>query len=89
MINADALAKVKRTLESNRGERVKLKANRGRKRTYIKEGVIQGAYLNVFTVRVDVDTRAVRTLSYTYSDVLTSNVELVLCDSNEKICANM
>ena len=87
MIDAEALARVRKTVESNIGQKVKLKANRGRKKSYMKEGVIVDAYGNIFTVRVDIDTRSVQTLSYTYSDVLTSNVELVVCSSNEKICA--
>ena len=85
MIDSQALQKVRRAVESNIGEKVKLKANRGRRKCYIKEGVIGDTYGNVFTVRVDVDTKAVQTLSYTYSDVLTSNVELVVCRNNEKI----
>ena len=30
------------------------------------------------------DTKAVQTLSYTYSDALISNVELVVCSNNKK-----
>ena len=55
VINIDALDKVRETLESNIGERVKLKANRGRRRTYIDEGVINDIYPSVFTVLVDID----------------------------------
>ena len=87
MIDADALVKVKRALESNIGERVMLKANRGRKKTFIKEGIIEDTYPHVFTVIIDIDSRAVQRLSYTYSDVLTSTVELVVCSSNMKIYA--
>ncbi len=87
MIDADALVKVRRALESNIGERVMLKANRGRKKTFIKEGIIEDTYPNVFTVVIDIDSRAVQRLSYTYSDVLTSTVELVVCSSNVKIYA--
>ena len=85
MIDAEALAKVRKIVESNIGQKVKLKANRGRKKSYIKEGVIIDTYGNIFTVRVDVDTKSLQTLSYTYCDVLTSNVELVVCSSNERI----
>lgn len=85
VIDTEALSKVKRTLESNLGERVKLKANRGRKRCYIKEGVIHDIYPSIFTIRVNINERSVQTLSYTYSDVLTSNVELVVCKNNERI----
>ncbi|HHU77562.1 MAG: Veg family protein [Caldicoprobacterales bacterium] len=86
MIDAEALARIRKAVESNVGQKVRLKANRGRRKTYIKEGVISDTYLNLFTVRVDIDTRCVQTLSYTYSDILTSNVELVKCSDNEKIC---
>lgn len=87
LIDADALTRIRKVLESNVGERVKLKANRGRRKCYIKEGIIDDTYPSVFTVRVDVDEKSVHTLSYTYSDVLTSNVELVVCSSNERICS--
>lgn len=81
----EAVERVRETLESNIGERVKLKANRGRRRTYVNEGVINDIYPSVFTVLVDVDERSTRTLCYTYSDVLTSNVELVVCKNNQRI----
>ena len=85
MINAEALEKVRKTLESNIGERVKLKANRGRRRTYVDEGIIHDIYPSVFTVLVNIDEQSTRTLCYTYSDVLTSNVELVVCKNNQRI----
>ncbi|MDD2502550.1 MAG: Veg family protein [Clostridia bacterium] len=86
MIDAEALTRVRRVLESNVGQKVRLKANRGRRKSYIKEGVICDTYLNLFTVQVDIDTRTVQTLAYTYSDVLTSNVELVKCSDNKRLC---
>lgn len=85
VIDAGALAKVRRVMESNVGQKVRLKANRGRRKSYIKEGIITDTYLNLFTVQVDIDTKSVQTLAYTYSDVLTSNVELVKCSDNQKI----
>lgn len=85
MIDAEALASIKKVLESNVGQKVRLKANRGRKKSYIKEGVIRDTYLNLFTVQVDIDTKSVQTVAYTYSDILTSNVELVKCSNNQRI----
>lgn len=86
MIDSEALIRVRKELESNVGERVKLKANRGRKKCYIKEGIIDDIYPSIFTVRVDINQKTVQTLAYTYSDILTSNVELVVCKNNERIC---
>ncbi len=88
VINAEALSRVREAVESNIGQKVRLKANRGRKRTYIREGVIVDTYGNIFTVEVDVNKKSVQTLSYTYSDILTSNVELTVCSSNKKICVS-
>lgn len=85
MINIDALAKVRENVESNIGEKVRLKANRGRRRTYEDEGIIHDIYPSVFTVQVNLDDQTIRTLCYTYSDILTSNVELVICKNNERI----
>ena len=85
MIDTNALAKVKKVLESNVGEKAKLKANRGRKKSYVKEGIIHDIYPSIFTIQVNIDGRSVQTLSYTYSDVLISNVELVVCKNNERI----
>ena len=50
MISAEALEKVKETLESNIGERVKLKANRGRRRTYVDEGIIHDIYPSIYGI---------------------------------------
>ncbi|MFO7294751.1 MAG: Veg family protein [Clostridia bacterium] len=85
MIDAQALMRVRKAVESNIGERVKLKANRGRKKSLVKEGVIQEVYPCIFTVRVNIDDRSVQTLSFTYFDILTSNVEVVICKNNERI----
>lgn len=85
MIDMQAVAKVRETLESHVGDRVKLKANRGRRRTYVKEGVIHDVYPSIFTIQVNINEREVQTLCYTYSDVLTSNVELVICKNNKRI----
>ncbi|MFY9176544.1 MAG: Veg family protein [Caldicoprobacterales bacterium] len=85
MINFEALEKIKETLESNIGERVRLKANGGRRRTYVDEGIIHDIYPSVFTVLVNLDKESTRTLCYTYSDVLTSNVELIVCKNNQRI----
>lgn len=85
MIDIDALARVRESVESNIGEKVRLKANRGRRRTYENEGVIHDIYPSVFTVQVNQDEENARTLCYTYSDILTSNVELVICKNNERI----
>lgn len=85
MIDARALMKVRKAVESNVGEKVKLKANRGRKKSFIREGIIHDVYPSIFTVRINIDDKSVQTLSFTYFDILTSDVEVVVCKNNERI----
>lgn len=72
-------------MENHVGKRVKLRANKSRKRIIEKEGVIEGTYPSIFVVKIDEENRSPRKLSFCYSDLLTHNVELVLCDTNQNI----
>ncbi|NMA95002.1 MAG: Veg protein [Clostridiales bacterium] len=85
MSEARSLKSIKRDVQSNIGEKVTLKVNRGRRRNITHKGVIDEIYPSVFTVIVEDDLNNVQTLSYTYSDILISSIELILCKNNEKI----
>ena len=67
---------IRKEVESKVGEEVILKADMGRKRIKTKTGVIVDAFPSVFTVKVSNDFDVERTVSYTYSDILTSTVKL-------------
>lgn len=73
----NTLDEIRQNLESNVGKKVKLRANRGRRRVIEASGVIENTYPKVFVVRLDNDS-AVRRMSYTYVDVLTETVELTI-----------
>lgn len=73
------LDSIKNEVKENVGKRVILKADRGRKRIITREGVIEDAFGEVFTVRVNNDFNVERTVSYTYTDILTSTVKLTIC----------
>ncbi|MGL5244225.1 MAG: Veg family protein [Sarcina sp.] len=68
------LGNIKKTLETHVGEKVTLKANGGRKRILVNEGVLEGVYPSIFVVRLENDIQ--RTVTYSYSDVLTKTVQL-------------
>ena len=71
---------VRRAVHANIGRRVKVKANKGRHRFSIAEGVIMESYPSIFTVRLnDSGDFSERMVSYSYTDVLTRDVQLVLC----------
>ena len=75
----DSLHKIKQDLQGYVGQRVKLKANKSRKRTFEREGVIEQIYPSIFIVAVDEGKKSPRKISFCYSDILTKTVELTLC----------
>lgn len=78
-VGINSLQQIKLDLESCLGQRVKLRANRGRKKIVEAEGVIESTYPKIFVVKLD-KSYSVRRLSYTYADVLTKTVEVVVGD---------
>lgn len=78
------LAEIKQDLDSFVGKRIRLKANRGRNKVVERVGVLEKTYPHIFVVRLD-EKRSERRVSYSYSDVLTSTVELVVCHQDGDI----
>nr|WP_286172960.1 Veg family protein [Caproiciproducens sp. MSJ-32] len=72
--NMKTIASIKRNIEDHVGDKVTLKANGGRKKVVINNGIIESAHPSIFVVRLDNDNQ--RTVSYSYSDVLTKTVQL-------------
>ena len=68
------LANIRRDIENHVGEKVTLKANGGRKKILVNDGVIESGHPSIFVVRLDNDNQ--RTVTYSYSDVLTKTVSL-------------
>lgn len=81
MAAKDVLRRIRKQLEPHVGERIRLKANRGRRKTYEKEGVLENTYPSIFVVRVDENSYFQR-LSFSYADVLTETVELSFSGKN-------
>ncbi|HZK25224.1 MAG TPA: Veg family protein [Oscillospiraceae bacterium] len=68
---------IRRNLESHVGQKIRLRAHRGRRKTLEKVGVLENTYPSIFIVRVDEQNYNQR-LSFSYADVLTETVELTL-----------
>ena len=82
----NTLNKIRKDLEGCIGKDVILKANKGRKKTTVNKGVLESAYPNLFVVKVCNEYDSSRMVSYTYTDVLTSTVEVTVCeDINRQI----
>jgi uncharacterized protein Veg len=86
MAEKSDLFQIKKNIESCVGEKVQLKANKGRKKAFIKEGIIENSYPSIFIVKFENEYETTRRVSYSYTDVLTKAVELVICKDNKKIC---
>lgn len=74
-MSKDVLCEIRKKLEPHVGERIRLKANRGRRKTYEKEGILESTYPSIFVVRID-EQNYFQRLSFSYADVLTETVEL-------------
>lgn len=75
MVKNNTIANIKQDIERHLGEKVTLKAIGGRKKILVNDGVLESAYPSIFVIRLDNDTQ--RTVTYSYSDVLTNTVQLV------------
>jgi uncharacterized protein Veg len=85
MAEKSDLLQIKKDIEMCIGERVQLKANKGRKKSFIKEGVVENTYPSIFIVKFENEFETTRRVSYSYTDVLTKAVELVVCKDNRRI----
>jgi len=73
----NTLFDIRKELESHVGKTIKLRANRGRRKSYEKIGILENTYPSIFIVRVDEEHYHQR-FSFSYADVLTETVELSL-----------
>lgn len=80
MKQPENMCKVRNEVLRNVGKRVKIRSNKGRNKVDIAEGIIAKTYPCVFLVELSNGlTDSVKTMSFSYTDVLTKEVELVLC----------
>ncbi len=78
MSQADII-KVKKSVDKNIGNRVKVRANRGRHKIDVTEGIIFETYPSIFLIQVENKfDDAVHTISFSYKDVLTKDVQMQL-----------
>jgi len=79
------LNKIRKDVENCLGKKVLLRTNKGKRKVKVNEGVLQFAYPSVFTVKIVSGLDSDRTVSYSYSDILTETVELTICDNPDYI----
>ena len=88
MAAKNALAEIRQDLEAHVGEKVWVKANRGRRKTIIREGILESTYPYHFLVKLCDEKHAVRVISVSYADVLTQTVELSIGKPSEAMVSS-
>lgn len=80
MMKQNDVNKVRNAVMKQMGKKVKVRINRGRHKIDETEGIISETYPSIFLIKIqETKDMPVRTLSYSYTDVLTKDVELILC----------
>jgi uncharacterized protein Veg len=84
MIAKNALNEIKRSLDRHVGEKILLRANGGRRKTIERTGVLEETYPSVFVIKLDQENSFKR-VSYSYADILTETVELMVCKDDGEV----
>lgn len=85
MIEKGDLFQIKKDIDTCVGHRVQLKANKGRRKSFIKEGILEKSYPSIFVVKFENDYETTRRVSYSYTDILTKTVELTVYKDDKEI----
>lgn len=79
MVNA-SVGNVRRAVAKHVGSKVVVRSNLGRHKYDVTEGVIAEIYPSIFLIRVKNEAEdSFSTVSYSYTDVITRDVQLTLC----------
>jgi uncharacterized protein Veg len=74
------VSNVRNAVAGQMGKKVKIRINRGRHKVDVSEGIISETYPSIFLIKIqETADMPVRTVSYSYTDILTKDVELILC----------
>ena len=71
---------VRSAVKKHIGSKVVIRCNMGRHKVNVTEGVIKETYPSIFliTVKNEIENTS-QTVSYSYTDVLTKDVQITLC----------
>ncbi|MCL1995951.1 MAG: Veg family protein [Defluviitaleaceae bacterium] len=75
------LSQIKQFVAQQVGRSVRVESNKRHNKSVVSEGVIANAYPSIFTIELSEEKHTHnRTVSYSYTDILTNSVELTLYD---------
>lgn len=87
MASKNTLSHIKNDVDSHVGEKVVLRSNIGRRKSSVREGIIEKTYPSIFLVRFEkgIEEEAGQVTTYSYSDLLTKTIELYHCNGKHQI----
>ncbi|MBS7527285.1 MAG: hypothetical protein PWP51_309 [Clostridiales bacterium] len=85
MATKQTLDDIKRNVQDCLGKRVVLRTNKGKRKAKVREGIIEDVFPSVFIVRIDAGRESERTISFSYSDILTESVEVTISGTTDRI----
>ena len=88
VISKEDISRVRDLLSENLGEKIKISAKKGRKRIVVRQGVLLNTYPSIFTVMLESTSEfaeGMRTVSFSYSDILTKSISITVLDSKLEI----
>lgn len=82
MMKQTDVNRVRRSVVKHVGSKVKIRANKGRHKIDITEGVISETYPSIFLIEVQDELEdTFKTMTFSYTDILTKDVRLTLCNN--------
>ncbi|KRN53439.1 hypothetical protein IV84_GL000359 [Pediococcus damnosus] len=72
----NTLATIKSDLDTKVGEEMMVVAQAGRKKITKRHGILHKTYPAVFVVDLDQEENSFERVSYSYTDILTKNIEI-------------
>jgi uncharacterized protein Veg len=79
------MRRIREDLNECLGDRLKVRANKGRKIVIENLAVLEETYPHVFVVRVETKTSPSQRVSYSYADIITKTVELSNPETDEAL----
>ena len=84
-LQVNVMRRIREDLNECLGEKLRVKANKGRKIVIENVAVLEETYPHVFVVRVETKSAPSQRVSYSYADIITKTVELSDPDTNEAL----
>lgn len=80
MVKRQSLGEIKEYINDRIGEEVSLVTDRGKRRMKTRVGIVKNTFRNIFTVEISEGYDSSRIISFSYSDVLTKEVEFIVSE---------